>query len=291
MDIVSAVGGNPWPLMKTLGIGSSVRLVSRLITDPVFLKAVEDGMLAGSRGDIKGLQNAFNSLYGGVFGLKEEAEALQHTKLSPEEMKQAAQMRGMRKGAGRAEEIKPQGPTTEEQQLAPEFGERVFEKNPEYTSNIPYETEKELKEPVNLVRRADTGENIQGISIRDLSPSQQKMERNEWNKYFSPDKFEKFYEQTKFNPLVVKGKNGTEYQLISRGDSIGKLGDFIEGEKLREYLKDVLDIPVYKQFIRSGKRAFRGLYVPEQLHQESQRMNQPFIMINNKMTPFRFFQL
>ena len=59
-DIGSILTGNPWPLMSTLGGLASARGLAKMMTDPVFLKSVEDGILAAGKGDVKLAGRHFN---------------------------------------------------------------------------------------------------------------------------------------------------------------------------------------------------------------------------------------
>lgn len=230
-DIGSLIGGNPWPIMRTAGFAVGARAAASLITDPVFLKAVEDGMLAGAKGDVKSLKSHFNYLYGGLVGQEAEKAAMpKGTQLSPQEMQEASQRRGMQRGAGKAEGMRPEAPGEVEQQLAPEFKEQVFEVNPKYRTVDPKYT-KPLKERTHLERQRDYNPEDHQVAAPTvkLSPEELRTYRNEWEKYFPDKNFNDFY--------------GVEMGERTR---LGKLGDWIQGEDARRILKDVLDVPVHK---------------------------------------------
>jgi len=54
-DLSAFLSGNPWSLLKTAAGYTSVRYITKLMADPVFLKGVEDAILASSKNDISKL--------------------------------------------------------------------------------------------------------------------------------------------------------------------------------------------------------------------------------------------
>ena len=48
-SVGAAIAGNPWPLIKTIGITAGAHLSSRLMADPEFLKLVEEAILASKK--------------------------------------------------------------------------------------------------------------------------------------------------------------------------------------------------------------------------------------------------
>lgn len=58
MDMANIFAGNPWPLLKSAGTLYGLRSASKLLTDPEFLRLLEEAMLESKSGSSKALQNA-----------------------------------------------------------------------------------------------------------------------------------------------------------------------------------------------------------------------------------------
>ena len=219
-DLGSLLGGNPWPFMKTAGGYIGMRGLAKLITDPVFLKTVEDGMLAAAKNDGKGIQRYFGYLTAPIRsafdyqGSPYSAEALEHGSML---QRQAAKVSEAAEGIPTAKEgFKPIAPTRVtgvnevlQKKYDPEI-QRYIENEPRYWMT---KDDKELR------------------NLQPISPQQEVVRRNQWNKFFNPDKYDDFYPN--FNAKTPK----TPKQL-------GTLGDWIIGKKLRHILRDVLDTPI-----------------------------------------------
>jgi hypothetical protein len=61
-DIAHVLSGNPWPIMKLLGGIVGARKLSELLSDPQFLKLVEEAMLASEKGSEIEMKLAFSKL-------------------------------------------------------------------------------------------------------------------------------------------------------------------------------------------------------------------------------------
>lgn len=231
-DMASMMSGNPWPFMKTAGTFYGARRLAKLITDPVFLKTVEDGLLAGERGNTKALKEYFNYL-GNSF-LHEDMPSpksnIPMTAVSPSEKAFYSRNRQMRNLSEKVK-AKQELPSLEGQGST-DFKNKIFEDNPEFLPNISEKTQKHLQEInapalskiLHHVRKMDTGKH------KELSSKTIEKFKPEWNKYFPEYLFDKFYNPARWHE-----------------EELGYLGDFIQGERARKFLNPVLDTPIRKK--------------------------------------------
>lgn len=221
--------GNPWPFAITAGGFVAARSLAKMITDPVFLKEVEDGILAAGKKDMKAAGRNFDSA---MFPLAQE-EIYSQIGMGEEGGIKAAQEGIKARGA----EGKPRLNRKKESALS----NRIFEQNPRYQPPDSVRNFKDAglhEEAANpsLYRRQEYGPFRQGDELGKTKPltiKQEKFYRREWNKYFPPELFNKVYRNLK--PPIDQA---------TLGEVVGNLGDFVQGKYSRELLKDVLDIPV-----------------------------------------------
>lgn len=121
--------------------------------------------------------------------------------------------------------------------------EKILEVNPKYDRE---KIRIEPKEESNLLPKDI-------YYIKNLSEDTATVFKNRWNKYFDPKVFDKIYKQT-IELYPFSGNKYFNYSLKPKiGEQIGVLGDFIQGKEAREFLKDVLHIPVKRGRILKGK--------------------------------------
>ena len=65
-DISHLLSGNPWPLAKTAGMGASIKYLSKLLSDPVFLKMAEEAILASDKNNVSALFKIFERIEGPI---------------------------------------------------------------------------------------------------------------------------------------------------------------------------------------------------------------------------------
>ena len=173
-----------------------------------------------AKNDGKGIQRYFGYLTAPIRsafdyqGSPYSAEALEHGSML---QRQAAKVSEAAEGIPTAKEgFKPIAPTRVtgvnevlQKKYDPEI-QRYIENEPRYWMT---KDDKELR------------------NLQPISPQQEVVRRNQWNKFFNPDKYDDFYPN--FNAKTPK----TPKQL-------GTLGDWIIGKKLRHILRDVLDTPI-----------------------------------------------
>jgi hypothetical protein len=61
-DISHLISGNPWPLAKTAGMGASIKYLSKLLSDPAFLKMTEEAILASDKNNVSKLFTIFQRM-------------------------------------------------------------------------------------------------------------------------------------------------------------------------------------------------------------------------------------
>jgi hypothetical protein len=216
-SLIQFFTGNPWPIAKTVGAFTGVRLISKMMTDPVFLKALEDGMLAGKANNIGKMKEYLEYA---MRPFRMELELPPQAGAYTPEMQQQARL-GMR-----AEEIgkhRPQGLTSNLEGLE----ERVTGYNPSYREEaLPGY----LKEPPRYHSGKESRGRRQLEGFEGLDKDLKKTYLNSWKKHGLPEDLgSKFYDDMFYGEL-------------------GTVGDFVTTATDRKLLKDVLDIPIHKQF-------------------------------------------
>lgn len=226
-DMGFLLAGNPWPFAKTVGGFTAVRSLARMITDPVFLKMIEDGMLAGKAGKTSRMSDYFAYA---TRPLRESEEytgqgTIPETTLTPEQQA-SGRMQTTREKVGMNQRTFREAPREG-------LSEDITNVNPEYSEKYlePY-----LKEPPLMQSKKYSKQHkgeMEGLNLGkwpELSPGETKINKQSWKKMGLPESLSDSY--YKFGSWDL--------------NPFATIGDFVIDPIDKVLLKDVLDIPVRK---------------------------------------------
>lgn len=235
-DFGNLLMGNPWPIVKTGGGIAITRMLANYITDPVFLKNVEEGILAGKANRIGSLKDYLGYALAPIITdlsnpVREATPFQRHLDLSQSPL--ALSLQKM-KGAG----IKPQAKA----QGAKINPSNITEVNPVYGKAEPYEY---LKEPPSFL-------DIEQIDKINPPASKLQAYKNSWDRYFPKELKEKYYQKYNKEAFSEEGKS----------NKVGTLGDLLTDKTSRKLLGPVLNTPVYKNIVGNDLSIFGGFDAP-----------------------------